>query len=99
MTTYIPALTIPQAVFLNPAVSILLPISLGTAVGYSTRREYPTSSSVNSANLKRRRSDGYPEDVSRFEAASSASSTMGIWTCVDGTLRVTPKCLPLTTIH
>lgn len=40
MTTYIPALTIPHGVFANPAASILLPIGLGTAVGYSTRRKY-----------------------------------------------------------
>ena len=39
MTTYIPALTIPHGVFANPAASILLPIGLGTAVGYSTRRK------------------------------------------------------------
>ncbi|KAJ9139098.1 TspO/MBR family protein [Pleurostoma richardsiae] len=37
MTTYIPALTLPHSVFANPAASILLPIALGTAVGYSTR--------------------------------------------------------------
>lgn len=39
MTTYMPSITIPQAVFLHPAASIALPIALGTAVGYSTRRE------------------------------------------------------------
>ncbi|KAL7815355.1 TspO/MBR family domain-containing protein [Trichoderma aethiopicum] len=37
MTTYIPAITLPSAMFLNPAVSILLPIGLGTAVGFGTR--------------------------------------------------------------
>ncbi|GFP58086.1 hypothetical protein ACSS6W_006983 [Trichoderma asperelloides] len=37
MTTYIPAITIPTNVFLNPASSILLPIALGTAVGFGTR--------------------------------------------------------------
>ncbi|KUI67434.1 hypothetical protein VM1G_02618 [Cytospora mali] len=37
MTTYIPALTIPYGVFANPATSILLPVGLGAAVGYSTR--------------------------------------------------------------
>lgn len=42
MTTYIPALTIPHGVFANPAASILLPIGLGTVVGYSTRREQST---------------------------------------------------------
>jgi benzodiazapine receptor len=33
-----PSITIPQAVFLQPAASIVLPIALGSAVGYSTRR-------------------------------------------------------------
>ncbi|KAG5943908.1 hypothetical protein E4U59_007801 [Claviceps monticola] len=37
MTTYIPSLTIPSAVFEHPAASILLPVSLGTAIGYATR--------------------------------------------------------------
>lgn len=38
MTTYIPALTLPAAVFASPASSILLPIALGTAVGFSCQR-------------------------------------------------------------
>lgn len=38
MTTYIPALTLPEAVFNSLPGSILLPIALGTAVGYSTKR-------------------------------------------------------------
>jgi benzodiazapine receptor len=46
MTTYIPAITIPSAVFLNPAASILLPIGLGTAVGFGTRRKLVLSSIV-----------------------------------------------------
>ncbi|OLN88475.1 Translocator-like protein [Colletotrichum chlorophyti] len=37
MTTFIPALTLPHQIFENAAVSILLPIALGTAVGYSSR--------------------------------------------------------------
>jgi len=37
MTTFIPSLTLPAAVFANPAASILLPIALGTAVGFSVR--------------------------------------------------------------
>ena len=45
MTTYMPSITIPQAVFLHPAASIALPIVLGTAVGYSTRREFQPLSS------------------------------------------------------
>ena len=39
MTTYIPSITIPTAVFQHPAASVLLPIALGTAVGFSTRRK------------------------------------------------------------
>ncbi|KAI0136481.1 TspO/MBR-related protein [Xylariales sp. AK1849] len=37
MTTYIPYLTIPHEVFANAAASVLLPIALGTGVGFSTR--------------------------------------------------------------
>lgn len=37
MTTYIPSLTLPALVFENPAAAILLPICLGSAVGYSVR--------------------------------------------------------------
>ncbi|KAK3329028.1 TspO/MBR family-domain-containing protein [Apodospora peruviana] len=37
MTTYIPQLTLPEAVFNSLPASILLPIALGTAVGYGTR--------------------------------------------------------------
>lgn len=39
MTTYMPSITIPSAVLQHPAASILLPIALGTAVGFATRRE------------------------------------------------------------
>ncbi|KAL8643160.1 MAG: hypothetical protein Q9228_000222 [Teloschistes exilis] len=35
MTTYIPSLTLPSAIFANPAASILLPVGLGLGVGYS----------------------------------------------------------------
>ncbi|KAI1105285.1 TspO/MBR-related protein [Jackrogersella minutella] len=38
MTTYIPRLnSIPYDVFANPAASVLLPVVLGTAVGFSSR--------------------------------------------------------------
>jgi len=37
MTTYIPSLTLPAALFNSPAVAILTPVALGTAVGFSTR--------------------------------------------------------------
>lgn len=39
MTTYIPSLTLPSAIFENAAVSVLLPIAAGTAVGFSTQRK------------------------------------------------------------
>ncbi|KAK6843451.1 TspO/MBR-related protein [Apiospora arundinis] len=35
MTTYIPQITIPNQVFSNAAASVLLPIALGTGVGFS----------------------------------------------------------------
>ncbi|KAK3172705.1 hypothetical protein OEA41_006029 [Lepraria neglecta] len=37
MTTHIPSLTLPGQVFASPASSILLPIALGTSVGFFTR--------------------------------------------------------------
>ena len=37
MTTYIPSITLPAFVFEKPAVSVLLPIVLGQAVGLSAR--------------------------------------------------------------
>ncbi|GAB7357056.1 hypothetical protein MBLNU459_g7875t1 [Dothideomycetes sp. NU459] len=37
MTTYIPSLTLPSLVFEHPAAAILLPVALGTGVGYSMR--------------------------------------------------------------
>jgi hypothetical protein len=50
MTTYIPALTLPDSVFLKPALSVLLPIGLGTAVGFSATREL-TFSQVSANSL------------------------------------------------
>lgn len=38
MTTYIPSLTLPGQIFAQPAASILLPVLLGTAVGFSVSR-------------------------------------------------------------
>ncbi|KAL8709271.1 MAG: hypothetical protein Q9220_006014 [cf. Caloplaca sp. 1 TL-2023] len=45
MTTYIPSITLPGAVFANPATSILLPLGLGLGIGYavspkSTQKTY-----------------------------------------------------------
>ncbi|MCJ1227892.1 hypothetical protein MMC12_004551 [Toensbergia leucococca] len=35
MTSYIPSITLPAQIFAQPAASILLPVALGTAVGFS----------------------------------------------------------------
>lgn len=40
MTTFIPSITLPYVVFANPAASVLLPITLGNAIGYSTNCNY-----------------------------------------------------------
>ena len=40
MTTFLHHLALPDAVFSSPAASILLPIALGTAIGYGTRRKF-----------------------------------------------------------
>ncbi|KAI9768382.1 MAG: hypothetical protein M1835_006887 [Candelina submexicana] len=37
MTSYIPSLTLPGQVFAQPAAAILLPVALGTAVGFGVR--------------------------------------------------------------
>lgn len=50
MTTYVPALTLPDKIFASPAASILTPIVLGSGVGigissklfHSPRRGYAT---------------------------------------------------------
>ena len=39
MTSYIPSVTLPGFVFERPALSILLPVLLGTGVGFSVQRE------------------------------------------------------------
>lgn len=43
MTTYIPSLTLPSAIFENAALSVLFPIVAGTAVGFSTQRKISRS--------------------------------------------------------
>ena len=36
MTTFVPALTLPSQFFSIPAVAILTPVVIGSAVGYAT---------------------------------------------------------------
>lgn len=51
MTTYIPSLTLPSAIFENAAISVLFPIVAGTAVGFSTQRKDNETAAVwNSKN-------------------------------------------------
>lgn len=38
MTTYIPSLTLPGQLFEQPALSILLPVALGTSIGFIVSR-------------------------------------------------------------
>lgn len=54
---HIPSITLPAFVFTNPAASILLPITLGSAVGYSTQRLFPlpTNSTTQTNFLKPRK--------------------------------------------
>ena len=40
MTTYVPSLTLPGQLFTNPAASILLPVALGTGIGFFVRRTF-----------------------------------------------------------
>jgi len=44
MTTYIPSLTLPHAVFESAPLSILLPVLAGTSIGYSSRPKKETQS-------------------------------------------------------
>ncbi|KAF1989716.1 TspO/MBR-related protein [Aulographum hederae CBS 113979] len=37
MTTYVPSLTLPSAIFEQPAASILLPLLIGPTIGYAVR--------------------------------------------------------------
>ncbi|MCJ1408916.1 hypothetical protein MMC19_002993 [Ptychographa xylographoides] len=43
MTSYIPSITLPAQVFAQPAASILLPIALGTGIGFAIRRKHFSS--------------------------------------------------------
>lgn len=40
MTTYIPALTLPDQIFANTAASILTPVVLGSTVGIAVSSEF-----------------------------------------------------------
>lgn len=69
MTTFIPSLTLPAALFANPAASILFPIALGTAVGFSVRRMFapaiPTNYTLPLPNHLQRHSSGTNSQTAR----------------------------------
>lgn len=50
MTTFVPALTLPAAVFEQPAAAILLPVVAGAGIGYLTRRMSRINCSVQAAS-------------------------------------------------
>ncbi|KAJ3472209.1 hypothetical protein NLG97_g11189 [Lecanicillium saksenae] len=89
MTTYMQSLTLPTAVFQHSATSVLLPIALGTAVGYSTRRPFLPSYKNHDqpASNKPRRSRPNEKDIQGHEAASTASACLRLRTGLDATLR------------
>lgn len=49
MTTYIPSMTLPSTIFEQPALAILLPVVLGTGIGFGVR---PTSAQTHYMALK-----------------------------------------------
>lgn len=85
MTTYIPSLTLPGQVFANPASSILLPMALGTGIGFVVRRtlvfflDARELLTLCSGYYSQRNS----EDLHGIEAASIPTSPSGLWTRMD----------------
>lgn len=85
MTTYIPSLTIPSAIFAQPAASILLPVIMSGMVGYACRRKtFPVSpvEEYRAANVLESVRD--TENVHGLEAAPSSSSALGFRAGLDG---------------
>ena len=51
MTTHIPLFTLPEQVFAQPVLSILLPIAIGTGVGFAiTRTDLPYGTFLRNAS-------------------------------------------------
>lgn len=85
MTTYIPSLTLPKEVFAQPAVSILLPVALGTSIGFITRRTYILLLDYTVCSCPC--SQGDPEDIHGAEAAPISTSSSSLRSSLDGALR------------
>ncbi|OMP87658.1 Translocator protein-like protein [Diplodia seriata] len=60
MTTFVPALTLPAAVFERPAAAILLPVVAGAGIGYLTRPADPAPAQTDSTYDKLKRPKGRP---------------------------------------
>lgn len=90
MTTFIPKLTLPAQVFSNPAISILLPVVLGAAVGYSVSRTSPFLYSFQTYKYFKRNKLYYPcvyrkfsqstnpQKISRIKTATPTPSTLDL---------------------
>lgn len=90
MTTFIPNLTLPAQVFSTPAISILLPVVLGAAVGYSVSRTYSFLYSFQACYYFKRNKSYYPcvypsnsqttnpKKISRIKTATPPPSTLGL---------------------
>ena len=85
MTSYIPSITLPGQIFATPAASILLPVALGTAVGFSIARRHLLSDGVGPHS--QRPSNERPGHLLSSQAAALPSSASGIRSHVDGAVR------------
>ncbi len=86
MTTYIPSLTLPAVVFETPALSILLPLAGGMAVGLglvSSRSllDMQHLYTCGMCNLCFRTDNG--RDIPQNQAAAVSSSPMVVRACLD----------------
>ena len=86
MTSYISSLTLPASVFTQPAAAILLPVALGTTVGFMMQRRGFRCGEMTSCRVLTCSSDRYPKDISRVEAATLSPSPADIRAGVDRAL-------------
>lgn len=81
MTSYIPSITLPGQVFATPAAAILLPVALGTAVGFSIRRK--SLLSVDITPCRQQSSNEHPRHLPGAQAAALPSSSSSVRPHVD----------------
>lgn len=86
MTTYIPSLTLPAAVFAQPASSILLPVAAGMATGLISQRKLVNTHGQMLVVLTPVQSKGDAGQIPQLETASLQASTTSLWACLDWTL-------------